>query len=283
MEAAVEAVQQIVGGAAAPGHIAVRELRDGLPHLGGGAQAGQRLGGGRETDDGGLTNSGSVRPYRAASFHSGLHGAGRASARSARGLTVRRRPPRPPGRRTAPLSPASGTIHPSSPGCASIMRSSRCPRGRSLHGPASSGGSRDPPGRVVSRTSCTPGRSGPPVPAGAVRRPDARRRRVQDVPGPAARGSPPSGGHSRPSGSMAAHRDCRVERQPRVPATGHGRCAERGHQDRASWCASHRQRQCPGAGLLVGPRPAHLDGGGGARPWPAPPGPARSRYGSMAS
>lgn len=89
VELAVEAAQQVVGGAAAAGHITVRELRDGLQHLGAGAEAGQRLGGRREAGDGGLaqfgigqTVPGGVDPQRIARS--------RQSARPLReGLTVR--------------------------------------------------------------------------------------------------------------------------------------------------------------------------------------------------
>ncbi|CAM5640986.1 hypothetical protein SGLAM104S_09485 [Streptomyces glaucescens] len=74
-------------------------------------------------------SSGSASPWRAASNHSGLCGAGLPRERSASGFTVRYAVSAASGSSKSAVVTATGTIQPSSPGCASIIRSSRWPRG----------------------------------------------------------------------------------------------------------------------------------------------------------
>lgn len=117
--------EQVVGGAAAPGHVTVGEVGDGRPYGVVGAEPGQGLGGGGEADGGGLAQlrigealTGRRRPQRIAR--------GRAPVRPLReGLTVRYAVSAASGSSNRAVVTASGTIQPSSPGWASIIRSSR--------------------------------------------------------------------------------------------------------------------------------------------------------------
>lgn len=126
---AAHAVEQIVGGAAAPDDIAVEERADGVHDPGGGAQPGQGLQRRGEADEGGLVQfrvgqsvAGRVDPQR-------IVRRGQPWVRSASGFTARYAVSAASGSSKSAVVTASGTIQPSSPGCASIMRSSRWPRG----------------------------------------------------------------------------------------------------------------------------------------------------------
>ena len=171
---------------------------------------GQRVQRGVEAAAAAARSSGSARPDAGGARHSGLRGAGRATARlGERFDRPGSRLGRPAGSSKSAVVTASGTIQPSSPGCASIMRSSRWPRGRT-------GGKRVRQvvveilaGRRPSAARCAPmrGTSGPPdVGHGPLVGAYAHHRRVQHMPGPGSPWLRPSGrgrgsgpGRSRPT------------------------------------------------------------------------------------
>ncbi len=118
-------VEQVVGGAAAPGDVPVPERRDPVDHGGRGPEPGQGVQRRSETDGRRLPQFGVGQPVTGGVPHSGFCGAARPRVRSASGFTARYAVSAASASSNSAAVTASGTVQPSSPGCASIIRSSR--------------------------------------------------------------------------------------------------------------------------------------------------------------